>query len=374
MLYSILPIFWGERFPSPPHDKVIQMDAVLKLAHIHKAFQDNPALVDVSFQLKRAEILAVLGPSGSGKTTLLEIIAGLIEPDQGTVSWEGKDLAGVPAYRRGFGLMFQDYALFPHKNTAENVGFGLEMGGWTPAEREQRIQGVLNLVGLPGFGARAIDTLSGGERQRVALARSLAHQPELLMLDEPLGSLDRTLRERLLDELREILKELDQTALYVTHDQVEAFLIADRVVILRGGAVVQIGPPAEIYQHPNSPFTARFLGLTNLVEGQAQPQGRKTLITSVLGEWQIDQHREGQITLLLRPDQVQINDEPGETELAWEGKVTQKKFSGQLFRMEISHQGRSFRFEFPASRTDLPDPGERVQITFDPRRSVQVLA
>ena len=322
--------------------------------------------------MEQGEILAVLGPSGSGKTTLLEIIAGLIEPDSGEIRWDGESLRGKPTYRRGFGLMFQDYALFPHKNIAENTAFGLKMKGWDREKIQKRVSEVLELVGLPGFGPRPIHTLSGGERQRVALARSLAPQPDLLMLDEPLGSLDRTLRERLLDELREILRELNQTAMYVTHDQVEAFLIADRVVVLKAGETAQIGTPTAIYQHPNSPFIASFLGLTNLIEGEAELSDQGCVITTHLGSWPLDCQASGEITLLLRPDRIQIGPSRKEGEIEITGKLLETKFSGQQLRTEIQLEGETYRFDFPASTAQLPEPGSALEIHFDPDDALQV--
>ncbi|MEN8171720.1 MAG: ABC transporter ATP-binding protein, partial [Chloroflexota bacterium] len=222
----------------------------LAIKNIYKTFGSTQALDGISFDLNEGEIMALLGPSGCGKSTLLSIVAGLEKADSGTLHWDGKHLQDTPPHQRGFGLMFQDYALFPHKNVAQNIGFGLLMAKWAPDAIAKRVAEMLELVGLPGYGARDVAALSGGEQQRVALARSLAPRPKLLMLDEPLGSLDRALRESLLTELRDILNEIEQTVLYVTHDQEEAFALADRVVIMNHGQAVQIGAPGELYQRP----------------------------------------------------------------------------------------------------------------------------
>ncbi|MDZ7843680.1 MAG: ABC transporter ATP-binding protein [Anaerolineales bacterium] len=358
---------------SPDQPSESLMNPILTVTDITITFQDVPALDKVSFQLKEGEILAVLGPSGSGKTTLLEIIAGLQEPDQGHCLWAGKPLDRVPAFQRGFGLMFQDFALFPHKNIAENVSFGLEMKGWPREKIQERVDQVLDLVGLSGFRSRSIETLSGGEKQRVALARSLAPQPQLLMLDEPLGSLDRTLRERLLEELGDILREINQTAIYVTHDQVEAFLIADRVLVLNAGTTAQVGTPEEIYQQPNSPFIARFLGLSNLIEGKAKISGRGSLVSSPLGEWILTDRIEGKVTLLLRPDRINTGPAPEDHYVQLQGVLTKSSFSGQLYKTEIKIKRDLYRFDFPASTTSLPEIGETITLHFDPHQAVQLL-
>jgi len=344
----------------------------LTLENIHKQFGETVAVEGVSFQVKRGKILGILGPSGSGKTTVLEIIAGLVSPDRGSVAWDGRDLAGTPPYKRGFGLMFQEYALFPHKNVEENVAFGLAMQNWSREKIEQRVDEVLSLVGLPEHGDREVDTLSGGERQRVALARALAPQPRLLMLDEPIGSLDRTLRERLMGELRDILKSMSQTALYVTHDQVEAFTVADRIVIMREGRVAQIGRPEEIYQHPDSTFVARFLGLTNLIPGSVSGNGDSKQVSTALGTWTIGDEIDGKVTVLLRPDEVNIGPaaNPGEVEL--EGILTKKSFSGKFFRCEVESQGYKLQFEFPARTKDMPETGQRIRLHFNPESALQV--
>jgi thiamine transport system ATP-binding protein len=223
-------------------------------------FADTTALDGVSLSVAAGEVLAVVGPSGCGKSTLLRAIAGLEPLSGGRIRMDGRDLAGVPTHQRDLGLMFQDHALFPHLTVAENIGFGLEMRGAST----QRVPELLDLVGLAGYGHRAIDALSGGEAQRVALARAVAPSPGLLMLDEPLGSLDRVLREQLTGDLRRLINELGLTALQVTHDQAEAFALADRMVVLRAGRIEQIGTPEDLWQQPASVFVAEFLGHRNL--------------------------------------------------------------------------------------------------------------
>jgi thiamine transport system ATP-binding protein len=224
------------------------------------------ALDEVSLTVAKGETVAVVGPSGSGKSTLLRAVAGLEPLAGGRIEADGADLRPVPVHRRDLGLMFQDHALFPHLDVAGNVGFGLRRRGWSRRRRDERAGELLELVGLAGYERRAVHQLSGGEAQRVALARALAPEPGLLMLDEPFGSLDRVLREELTDELRVLLERLGQTALHVTHDQAEAFALADRVAVMRAGRVVQFDRPARLWSRPDSVFVATFVGQPNVWE------------------------------------------------------------------------------------------------------------
>jgi len=240
------------------------MVLVLRVEDVTVRFDCDTALDDATLDIGPGEVVTVLGPSGSGKTTLLRVIAGLQRPDAGRVLLDYTDLDGIPPYRRGIGLVFQDHALFPHRDVAGNVAFGLRMRGDSSQDVEARTAELLELVGLSGFGRRSTGTLSGGEQQRVALARALAPEPRVLLLDEPLGSLDRRLRDRLLEDLARLFDELDQTAVYVTHDQTEAFALGDRVAVMRSGQVVQVATPDELWAGPADADVARFLGLENV--------------------------------------------------------------------------------------------------------------
>jgi thiamine transport system ATP-binding protein len=242
---------------------------VLGLEAVSVAYDGSPAVVDVSLELPDGEVLAVLGPSGCGKSTLLRAVAGLEPTTAGRIRWDGVDLAGVPTHRRGFALMFQDGQLFDHLTVARNVAYALRLrhGGRRSPAVARRVAELLALVGLEGYDDRLPGTLSGGERQRVALARSLAHQPRLLLLDEPLSALDAGLRERLAGDLREILRAAGTTALMVTHDHEEAFTVADRLAVMRAGRVVQQGPIAEVWRAPADPDTALFLGYARVLRG-----------------------------------------------------------------------------------------------------------
>jgi spermidine/putrescine transport system ATP-binding protein len=240
---------------------------MLEVRGIEKSYEGKPLLHDISFRVQPDETVCLLGPSGSGKSTLLLIIAGLEQAEAGSILWDGGDLTSVPPHLRDFGLVFQDYALFPHLDVFDNVAFGLRMKRWAPEEIRQRAAAVLGLVDLASFEHRRVTDLSGGEQQRVALARALAPRPRLLMFDEPLGALDRALREQLLEQLRQILHETRLSAIYVTHDQAEASLIADRVMLLHDGRIVRQGTIADVWAHPGSGWAAEFLGAGKVVDG-----------------------------------------------------------------------------------------------------------
>jgi len=342
--------------------------AGLKIDQVHKYYGETRALAGVTFHVAQGEIVAVLGPSGCGKSTLLEIIAGLEKPTRGDVLWDQVSLSGVPPFKRNFGLMFQDFALFPHRNAYENVAFGLLMAHRSQKYILERVIEMLELVGLPGFGQRDVNTLSGGEQQRVALARALAPDPRLLMLDEPLGSLDRNLRERLVMDLSKILHRMQQTAIYVTHDQEEAFAVADRVVVMNAGRVEQIGTPQQIYLHPASTFVARFLGLSNLLRGEIRQRDGRRVVKTGVGILPVDSQAEGDVTVLIRPDAVQLN---GKGACQLEGIVSETSFRGNTCRAVITVNDIDLRFDFP-SQVHLPQVGEAVRLGFDPQEALQV--
>ena len=301
---------------------------MLTITSLTKSYDNQPLLKGVSFAVASGEVVCLLGASGSGKSTILRIIAGLEEAESGDVAWDGQSLTGIPTHQRRFGLMFQDYALFPHLTVFENVAFGLRMqteksinaNSSGRKDFSSRVNECLELVHLTGFEQRRVTELSGGEQQRVALARALAPRPRLLMLDEPLGALDRALKESLLEELRHILRQADIPAIYVTHDQQEAFTLADRIILLRDGQIAQVGTPPEVFAHPADGWVASFLGLGNVVkpgEGRGAFQAQD-----------LDIHK----TLLLRPQAERVSQ--GGT---LSGVVTDVIFRGDEFRVELEN-------------------------------------
>jgi thiamine transport system ATP-binding protein len=312
-------------------------------------FGEVAALDGVDLSVATGEVMAVLGPSGSGKTTLLRAIAGLIDPDSGTVSWDGEDVTGVPVHRRGFGLMFQDYALFPHKSVYGNVSFGLRMQRLDAADIETRVRRALEQVGLEGLGDRAVGSLSGGQQQRVALARAIAPQPRLLMFDEPLGSLDRGLRERLVVELSDVLERVGITTLYVTHDQEEAFGLADRVMLLRDGTVEQVASPLEMWSAPRTEFAARFLGFNNVVARD---------LAGSLG-WPVPEAG-GAGAVVYRPDGFSPRaDGPVG------GTVLKRTYRGDHFLVRLDTGGGP-EIDVVVRWTPVPERGESLRLGVDP--------
>ena len=402
---------------------------ILRLDGVSKSFQGQSILEAVGFSLEEGEILCLLGPSGSGKTTLLKAVAGLEAPDQGKVLFEGKNMEGVPPHLRRFGMMFQEHALFPHRNVFANVAFGLEMRKLPKEEVRRQVLQALRLVGLEGFQDRKVGSLSGGERQRVALARSLAPRPRLLMLDEPLGSLDRALRERLAAEIRAILKDLNMTAVFVTHDQAEAFTVGDRIAVLNGGRLEQMDTPEDLYRRPRNVAVARFLGFRNLLPGRLDEKGRvETEIGPLersIETWTapgiaggdtaavpLDEdacpgrHRPGETgTLLIRPEGARIlrtgnawaegprgvvrglpwpaggrigspgsqakGKGPGspETGAVVRGTVVDRRFQGRTYRLEVKVENRRLVFDLDNDRPP-PEPGETVVLALNPRAMV----
>jgi len=358
--------------------KVVVM--LLTCTNIEKSYGGKQVLHHIDLTLQTGEIGVLLGPSGCGKTTLLRIIAGLTVPDNGRIYLNDQEITNQPVHQRELGMVFQEYALFPHKNVAQNVAFGLRMHDWDKPAIENRVNQVLELVGLSGFGPRLIHELSGGEQQRVALARSLAPAPRLILLDEPLGALDRALRERLMLELRQILKDAGNmlgrpegmTAVYVTHDQAEAFAIADKLVVLNNGRIEQIDAPQTIYRQPATPFVARFLGMENIFEARLVAENPPVI---ELGKWrlEIDPLTINHLPLTInRPFPVLIRPEAGkivtngvEEPNVLNGRLSQHSFRGRYQLITVETDQLTLKFELETA-VSLPPVGQTIQLAIDP--------
>lgn len=347
--------------------------AFLVASGITKSFDKTAVLRGIDLRIDEGETVCLLGPSGCGKTTLLRILAGLEQADQGQVVVEGQDISHMAAHLRDFGLMFQDYVLFPHLDVADNIAFGLRMHGW-PAERiAARVAELLDLVGLETFGKRKVFDLSGGQQQRVALARSLAPMPRLLMLDEPLGSLDRVLRDQLLTDLRLLLSRLHQTAVYVTHDQLEAFAIGDRVVLMNEGRIEQQATPGDLYRRPATPFAARFLGFKNVLSGRVSALTPEVMVATAFGELSVREaligFRIGEVVdLVIRPEGARLSAEEVTGLNRWRMRLDFHSFRGShtvLRLIGVEHSPFFLEFEMPGYVDGLT-AGQAVMLDIDP--------
>ncbi len=322
---------------------------MLNLDTIYKSYGATQVLRGLDLRVNNGEILCLLGPSGCGKSTVLRLIAGLETPDSGTISLDDQSLADVPIHERGFGLMFQDFALFPHLNVFDNVAFGLRMHRTPQSTIQRRVAEALELVRLSGFEKRDVGDLSGGEKQRVALARSLAPQPRLLMLDEPLGSLDAALRTQLIGEIREIIKAAKLTAIYVTHDRSEAFSVSDRLGLMNNGKIERIAPPTAVYERPETVFTATFLGFRNIfTTSELSTLGITPKSHSTEGNW------------LIHPSGIQLVHSQGIPM-----SITEAIFEGERYRLQATKDGITLEVNTPATGKRF-EAGDTVFVQIDP--------
>ena len=311
------------------------MSAFLKIESIRKAFSGQTVLKQISLEVGEGEILALLGPSGSGKTTLLRLIAGFETPDGGGIDVGGEVVTRVPPEQRNFGMVFQHYALFPHMTVFQNVAFGLDCQKLSRDETTSRVAEMLDLVDLSGFEHRRVQAISGGQQQRVALARALAPHPRILLLDEPLSNLDPDLRERTRRQLRRAIRRVGLTAVWVTHEQEEAFDVGDRVALLAGGELSQIGTPEELYFEPSSRFVATFVGRASILQGEYRAAGRARIgDTRFRGqgiEWPVVEAEEiapGQdIDVVFRPEALSLA--PVDRDEALAGEIIERRFTGE---------------------------------------------
>ncbi|WP_115944717.1 ABC transporter ATP-binding protein [Amycolatopsis thermalba] len=312
------------------------------------------AVSGVDLETADGEVLALLGPSGSGKSTLLRAITGLEPITAGSVRWDGADLARVPVHKRGFGLVFQDGQLFPHRDVAGNIAFGPRMHGMPAAGRAERVSRLLDLVGLAGYQKRRVTELSGGEAQRVALARALAPEPRLLLLDEPLSGLDAGLREQLAVDLAEMLRSAKITALLVTHDQEEAFTLADRVAVLQAGKIRQAGAVREVWRRPADENVARFLGVITVVDGRAADG----IVRCPFGEVAVPEALDGPVRLGLRPTGLRL------ASAGIAGEVLSKVHRRDNVRLSV-RTGAGVLDAVAAVSADV-NPGDEIHLALDP--------
>lgn len=322
---------------------------LLSLENISKKFDSTPAVQNVSLKVERGEFFGLLGPSGCGKTTTLRMIAGLERPDSGTIHFEDQNITNLSPERRGFGMVFQNYALFPHLNVFENVAFGLRARHKPKIEIAERVSSALELVQLPGYERRRVDELSGGQQQRVAIARAMAIEPALLLFDEPLSNLDVTLREETRSELRELVNRLGLTAVYVTHDQEEAFALCDRISVMMNGRILQTGKPRELYEHPAQISVARFLGRNNFIKVMRLSSSKATVgeFKTLEGEHTLHlpiQHDElaplnKPCFLAIRPEHLVISKTTPQSENVLPARVRELNFAGATSGIKLDANG-----------------------------------
>jgi putative spermidine/putrescine transport system ATP-binding protein len=312
----------------------------VRLDRLSKEYNRTVAVDDVSLRIEPGHMVALLGPSGCGKTTCLRMIAGLIRPTSGDVFVNDKRMTDVPVHRRNVGMLFQNYALFPHLTVEENIAFGLEMRGIAKADAVRRVSEALNLVRLSSFGTRYPAQLSGGQQQRVALGRALVIEPAMLLLDEPLGALDKGLRESMQVELRALQRRLGLTTIMVTHDQDEALTMADKIVVMRDGKLEQVGSATEIYQRPTSKFVAKFIGASNLFEGLVEQRNGGGAVIRVSPELslQVDQIPPSatDVMISIRPEAIVVEKAVQETATQRANSVT-ARVDQAIYRGFVSH-------------------------------------
>ncbi|KAA3656973.1 MAG: ABC transporter ATP-binding protein [Chloroflexi bacterium] len=346
----------------------------LVLENVYKIFESRggtgevTAVDDVSLQIEKGEFVTLLGPSGCGKTTTLRMVAGFEFPTAGDLRLDNKVINNLPPHKRDMSMVFQSYAIFPHLTVFENIAYGLNVKRLPKAEITQRVDRVLDLVELPGFGGRTPEQLSGGQQQRVALARALVMEPKVLLMDEPLSNLDAKLREQMRSEIRRIHQQIGITSMYVTHDQTEAMTMSDRIVVMNEGRIEQVGPPTEIYRRPTSRFVADFIGRANFVDGVVRGVDNGRLSVESLGvlldvsaasqDFQVGQ----KVTLVIRPEMALINPIEG---AHVSGIVRQSAYLGSTVEYDVEVNGQLLSLvENDPRRTTIFAEGESVQVKF----------
>ena len=345
----------------------------LTLENITKVFPSRGsvgeviAVQDVNLEIQKGELITLLGPSGCGKTTTLRMVAGFEFPTVGTISLDGQEINSLPPHKREMSMVFQSYAIFPHLTVFENIAYGLKVQRINKKSMAERVNRVMDLVHLEGYGDRAPGQLSGGQQQRVALARALVMEPKVLLMDEPLSNLDAKLREEMRTEIRRIQKELNITSVYVTHDQIEAMTLSDRIVVMNQGVIEQIGSPIEIYRFPNSRFVANFIGRANFIDGVVLDQADSKLRVHSLGESitlsnvKREFHVGEEVTLIVRPEMIEIKKSGG----LYQGVVHRAVYLGDVIEYAVEIGGLSILgIETDPRVTELFPDGEKVTVGF----------
>jgi spermidine/putrescine transport system ATP-binding protein len=311
-------------------------DIILRLVDVSKSFDDTPALVNINLYIRRNEFVTLLGPSGCGKTTTLRVIGGFEDADTGDLLFEGKNINNLPAYKRKVNTVFQKYALFPHMNVFDNIAFGLKIKKMDKHKIQEKVDRMLKLVNLVGFDKRSVNSLSGGQQQRVAIARALVNEPEVLLLDEPLGALDLKLRKEMQLELKNMQQSLGITFIYVTHDQEEALTMSDTIVVMNNGVIQQIGAPEDVYNEPKNAFVADFIGESNILDGVMNEDLKVTFMGRQFNCLDKGFARDEDIDVVIRPEDIKVvSADSG----MLSGQVSSVTFKGVHYEMMIEGQG-----------------------------------
>ncbi len=358
--------------------------ASVVISGLTKKFGEVPAVRGISLAVRAGEFLSMLGSSGSGKSTVLRLIAGLEEPQSGQVLIDGRDTTGLPPEARGIGMVFQDYALFPHMTVWQNVAFPLRMRRLPTAEIAAKVSDIMKLAGIEGLSARRPSQISGGQQQRVALARALVFDPKLLLLDEPLSALDKNLRDYMKGELKALHRRVGVTIIYVTHDQSEALALSDRVAVMRNGNIVDVDSPDRLYRLPSSRYIASFIGDANLIDGEVVRVDDGTVtVSSSFGHWRLPHDRvrtHGElaagtpVTIVVRPENVAMKPAAGSGSLAVVCEITEALYNGShtLYALRAAEAGITLRAQSNEEAGAILEPGTAATIGLFPDRSVVV--
>jgi putative spermidine/putrescine transport system ATP-binding protein len=346
--------------------------AFLEMKNLVKCFGAATAVENFSLEIREGEFMSFLGGSGCGKTTTLRMIAGFEQPTEGSIRIGGAEVSNLPANKRGVGMVFQNYALFPNMTVHKNIAFGLMVMGWKTADIEHRVEEMLALIHMEEFRERYPHQMSGGQQQRVALARALAPKPKILLLDEPLSALDAKIRTRLREEIRAIQRQMGITTVYVTHDQEEALSLSDRIVVMRAGKIEQVGTPFEIYNRPANAFVASFIGTLNILDAHVVDAQRGQLLVEGQEVMACGPVPSGQVKLSLRPEMLSLGTHPS-NENQLRGQLSNVIFLGSIVRLVIGTGSREiFLDTFNTPKLELPSVGSPVSIGF-PREACLVM-